>query len=200
MTLVLNSLVPAQQHVISWKGTSRCYGTCYYLPKNSNSLWQNCPTHVYLKSIYNSSVLLILWGDNGKKTITCLPIAIRLPNCTPLKKWSKNTCVQENTLSSHHMTMGFCPFELPTRGLLQKGAGLTHGILAHDRVILVERLAGLFFDGRHSCAGVSFTWSFRSLPWRISRGEHRKLYYPCRYSTIVLKPFIPNEHYQHWCL
>ena len=200
MTLVLNSLVPAQQHVISWKGTSRCYGTCYYLPKNSNSLWQNCPTHVYLKSIYNSSVLLILWGDNGKKTITCLPIAIRLPNCTPLKKWSKNTYVHENTLSSQSHDHGFRSLWTLNPWPTTERAGLTHGIPAHDRVVLVERLAGLFFDGRRSCAGVSFTWSFRSLPWRISHGEYRKLYYPCRYSTIVLKPFIPNEHYQHWCL
>ena len=33
----------------------------------------------------------------------------------------KNTCLQGSTLSSHRMTMGFGPFELPTHGLLQKG-------------------------------------------------------------------------------
>ena len=34
---------------------------------------------------------------------------------------SKQTGLQGSTLSSHHMTSGFGPFELPIRGLLQKG-------------------------------------------------------------------------------
>ena len=33
----------------------------------------------------------------------------------------KNTGLQETTLSDPRMTTGFDPFELPTRGLLQKG-------------------------------------------------------------------------------
>ena len=33
----------------------------------------------------------------------------------------KNTGLQGSTLSSPRMTTGFGPFELPTRGLLQKG-------------------------------------------------------------------------------
>ena len=33
----------------------------------------------------------------------------------------KNTGLQGSTLSGPHMTTGFGPFELPTRGLLQKG-------------------------------------------------------------------------------
>ena len=34
---------------------------------------------------------------------------------------SKNACLQGSTFSGPRMTMGFSPFELPTRGLLQKG-------------------------------------------------------------------------------
>ena len=34
---------------------------------------------------------------------------------------TKSTGLQRSTLSGHCMTMGFGPFELPTRGLLQKG-------------------------------------------------------------------------------
>ena len=34
---------------------------------------------------------------------------------------SKNTGLQGSAPSSHHMTTGFGPFELPTCGLLQKG-------------------------------------------------------------------------------
>ena len=41
---------------------------------------------------------------------------------------------------------------LLTRGM----GGLTYGIPAHYRAVLVERLGGLFFDGRRSCAGGSF--------------------------------------------
>ena len=33
----------------------------------------------------------------------------------------QNTGLQGSTLSGPRMTMGFGPFELPTRGLLQKG-------------------------------------------------------------------------------
>ena len=37
------------------------------------------------------------------------------------KKNNKNTGLQGSTLSGPRMTTGFGPFELPTRGLLQKG-------------------------------------------------------------------------------
>ena len=40
-----------------------------------------------------------------------------------------------------------------TRGM---GERLTYGIPARYRVVLVERLGGLFFDGRRSCVGDSF--------------------------------------------
>ena len=119
----------------------------------------------------------------------------------------KNTGLQGSSLSCPRMTTGFGPFELPTRGLLQKGRDhsppkicfeepsfwlahramgihsainiqitkqigvgaqwvelsyqliitrgmgerLTYGILARYRVVLVERLGGLFFAGRRSC-------------------------------------------------
>ena len=36
------------------------------------------------------------------------------------------------------------------------GERLTYGIAARSCVVLVERLGGLFFDGRRSCAGGSF--------------------------------------------
>ena len=36
------------------------------------------------------------------------------------------------------------------------GERLTYGIPARYRVVLVERLGGLFFDGRHSCTEDSF--------------------------------------------
>ena len=36
------------------------------------------------------------------------------------------------------------------------GKQLTYGIPARYRVVLVEHLGGLFFDGRCSCAGDSF--------------------------------------------
>ena len=36
------------------------------------------------------------------------------------------------------------------------GERLTYGIPAHYRVVLVERLGGLFLDGRYSYAGDSF--------------------------------------------
>ena len=39
-----------------------------------------------------------------------------------------------------------------TRGM---GKRLMYGIPARYRVVLVERLGGLFFDDRHSCAGDS---------------------------------------------
>ena len=37
------------------------------------------------------------------------------------------------------------------------GEWLMYGILARYCVVSVECLGGLFFDGRHSCAGDSFT-------------------------------------------
>ena len=42
--------------------------------------------------------------------------------------------------------------------ILTRGVGkrLTYGIPARYRVVLVERLGGLFFDGRRYCAGDSF--------------------------------------------
>ena len=42
---------------------------------------------------------------------------------------------------------------LTTMGVSER---LTYGIPARYRVVLVERLRGLFFNGRHSCAGDSF--------------------------------------------
>ena len=36
------------------------------------------------------------------------------------------------------------------------GERLTYGIPARYRVVLMEHLGGLFFDGRRSCAGDSF--------------------------------------------
>ena len=42
---------------------------------------------------------------------------------------------------------------LLTRGM---GERLTCGIPVRYPVVLVERLAGLFFDGRHSCTDDSF--------------------------------------------
>ena len=40
-----------------------------------------------------------------------------------------------------------------TRGM---GERLTYGVPAHYRIVLVEHLGGLFFDGRHSCTEDSF--------------------------------------------
>ena len=42
--------------------------------------------------------------------------------------------------------------------ILTEGVGewLTYGILARYRVVLVEHLGGLFFDGRRSCTEDSF--------------------------------------------
>ena len=56
-----------------------------------------------------------------------------------------------------------------TRGM---GKRLTYGIPARYRVVLMERLGGLFFDGGRSCVGDSFRWSFGSVPLRVSRGEY----------------------------
>ena len=56
-----------------------------------------------------------------------------------------------------------------TRGM---GERLTYGILACYRVVLMERLGGLFFDGGCSCVGDSFRWSFGFVPLRVSRGEY----------------------------
>ena len=49
---------------------------------------------------------------------------------------------------------------------------LTYGILARYRVVLNDRLGGLFFNGGHSCVGDSFHWSFGPLPLLVSRGEY----------------------------
>ena len=56
-----------------------------------------------------------------------------------------------------------------TRGM---GKRLTYGIPARYRVVLMERLEGLFFDGGRSCVGDPFRWSFGSVPLRVSRGEY----------------------------
>ena len=56
-----------------------------------------------------------------------------------------------------------------TRGM---GERLTYGIPARYRVVLMERLGGLFFDGGRSCVGDSFRWSFGSVSLRVSRGEY----------------------------
>ena len=48
------------------------------------------------------------WGSNGK-------LLFHLEVC------SKSAGLQGSTLSGHHMTTGFGPFELPTCGLLQRG-------------------------------------------------------------------------------
>ena len=48
-----------------------------------------------------------------------------------------------------------------TRGM---GERLTYGILGRYRVVLMERLGGLFFDGGRSCVGDSFRWSLGSVP------------------------------------
>ena len=56
-----------------------------------------------------------------------------------------------------------------TRGM---GEWLTYRILARYRVVLMERLGGLFFDGGCSCVGDSFRWSFGSVSPRVSHGEY----------------------------
>ena len=56
-----------------------------------------------------------------------------------------------------------------TRGM---GERLTYGIPARYRVVLMERLGGLFFDGGRSCVGDSFRWSFGPVSLRVSRGEY----------------------------
>ena len=53
----------------------------------------------------------------------------------------------------------------------EMGERLTYGIPARYRVVLMERLGGLF-DGGRSCVGDSFRWSFGSVPLRVSRGEY----------------------------
>ena len=52
------------------------------------------------------------------------------------------------------------------------GERLTYGIPARYRVVLMERLGVLFFDGGRSCVGDSFRWSFGSVPLRVCRGEY----------------------------
>ena len=56
-----------------------------------------------------------------------------------------------------------------TRGM---GKRLTYGISARYRVVLMERLGGLFFDGGRSCVGGSLRWSLGSVPLRVSCGEY----------------------------
>ena len=50
--------------------------------------------------------------------------------------------------------MGGVIIMLTTMGVSEQ---LTYGIPTGYRVVLVEHLGGLFFDGRRSCAGDSFT-------------------------------------------
>ena len=50
------------------------------------------------------------WGSQGK-----------VNSCFLGNMLKNNAGLQESILSGYHMTMGFGPFELPTRGLLQKG-------------------------------------------------------------------------------
>ena len=54
----------------------------------------------------------------------------------------------------------------------EMGERLTYGITACYRVVLMERLGGLFFDGGHSCVRDSFRWSFGSVPLRVFCGEY----------------------------
>ena len=60
-------------------------------------------------------------------------------------------------------------FIILTRGMSER---LAYGIPAHYRVVLMERLGGLFFDGGRSCTGDSFHWSFGSVSLRVCRGEY----------------------------
>ena len=65
--------------------------------------------------------------------------------------------------------MGGVIMMILTRGI---GERLTYGIPARYRVVLMERLGGLFFDGGRSCVGDSFRWSFGPVSLRVSRGEY----------------------------
>ena len=56
------------------------------------------------------------------------------------------------------------------------GERLTYGIPARYRLVLMERLGGLFFDGGRSFVGDSFCWSFGSVPLQVFRGEYTFLY------------------------
>ena len=58
-----------------------------------------------------------------------------------------------------------------TRGM---GKWLTYGIPARYRVVLVEHLGGLFFDGRRSCTEDSFLFIW-SVSRRVSRGDYTYL-------------------------
>ena len=60
-------------------------------------------------------------------------------------------------------SMGGVIMMILTRGM---GERLTYGIPARYRVVLMERLGGLFFDGGRSCVGDSFRWSFGSVSLR----------------------------------
>ena len=66
-------------------------------------------------------------------------------------------------------SMGGVIMMILTRGM---GERLTYGIPARYRVVLMERLGGLFFDGGRSCVGDSFRWSFGSVSLRVSHGEY----------------------------
>ena len=65
--------------------------------------------HLWLKWV---GYLWLKWWGSYSKVNYCFFLGDML---------KKSTCLQGNTLSSHCMTMVFGPFELLTRGLLQKG-------------------------------------------------------------------------------
>ena len=56
------------------------------------------------------------WGIYGSNGWGCYGKV----NCCFGRYAQKNTGLQGSTLSGYRNTMGFCPFELPTSGLLQK--------------------------------------------------------------------------------
>ena len=83
-------------HGVSWylmmsHGVLWCQILCYGVPWVGH-LWLKWAEQVWQSEFFG--------GDILKKT---------------------NTGFQGSTLSGHHMTTGFGPFELPTHGLLQKG-------------------------------------------------------------------------------
>ena len=97
-------------HRCSWCENFHTYIKCEVKTWWDMGMWQlwQWVGHLWLKwvghlwwSIYD----LNGWGNYGKVS------------------WyaQKNTGLQGSIISGHHMTTGFSPFELPTRGLLQKG-------------------------------------------------------------------------------
>ena len=78
--------------------------------------------------------------------------------------------------------MGGIIMMILTRGM---GESLTYGIPARYRVVLMERLGGLFFDGGRSCVGDSFRWSFGSVSLRVSRGEYT--FFVCGIRSVGFK-------------